>query len=74
MKTTMELSGDVRAAILRVLEEYSPGEGEGAAAAGSSPGVSDGPAVMHPSPAGVCKVRQGDYDEATGLQDRPFPV
>jgi hypothetical protein len=74
MMTTMELSGDVRAAILRVLEEYRPSEGDGVVAQASSPGISDGAAANRSSRAGAFSVRRSDNDEVMGLQDRSYPV
>jgi hypothetical protein len=70
----MELTSDVRAAILRVLEEFSPTESDGVAAQGSAASAAGGSAVTHPSGAGPANIRHGEHDEAEGRQDQSFPV
>jgi hypothetical protein len=71
----MELTGDVRAAILRVLEEYSPTEGDSADVAQASvQTASRGPAAAHSSSAGATGIPHAEQGDLTGRRDRSFPV
>jgi hypothetical protein len=75
MMVVMELTGDVRAAILRVLEEFSPTDGDSTATAqASTPVATGGPAMIRSSPLGAAEVRHGEHDETTGRQDQSFTV
>ena len=63
----MELTGDVRAAILRVLEGFSSTEAGGDAAAhASEPLASRDGAMMRTSRSGVTNVTQDDHEGVTG--------